>query len=127
MMARTKQRQATLRTNQGILLTGCGCLLIAAIFMSRHFGQWHSWHPASPWDTEASDSEFTRTQIGLLVLRGPAGQCRAYKYDNLTGEAFPASEPCQLTAQLELEHRIIGDSGGSPRQLEALSKYFSQR
>jgi len=125
MIARTKQ--TTLRTSHGALLTACGCLLIAAIFVSRYFGQWHSWHPNSPWDMEASDSEFVQTRIGLLVLKGPAGQCRAYRYDNMTGEAFPASEPCQLTAQLELERSIVGGPGGSPRQLEALSKYFSQR
>ncbi len=124
MIARTKPKPATFRTKQGILLAACGCLLVAAIFMSRYFGSWHSWHPnSSSLELESSDSEFAQTQIGMLVLRGPDDRCRAYKYDNKTSETFPASAPCEITAQI---NRNFGESGGSSRQLEALSKYFSQ-
>jgi hypothetical protein len=124
MIARAKPKQAALRTSQGLFLTACGCLLITAIFMSRYYGQWNLWHPNAPSEAESSDAEFVQTQIGMFVLRGPAGQCRAYKYDNKTSETFPTSGPCAITAQLDQDSN---ESGGSSRQLQALSKYFSQR
>jgi hypothetical protein len=124
MIARTKPNQAALRTGQWILLAACGCLLIAAIFMSRYVGVWNLWHPNSAPELESDSTEFVQTQIGMLVLHGPAGQCRAYKYDNKTSETFPASGPCEITAQID--RSIMGESGGASRQLESVSKYFSQ-
>lgn len=122
MIARRKPKQTTFGTKQGVLLAGCGCLLIATIFLSRHFGVWSLWHPNSP--LESNDSEFIRTQIGMLVLHGPGDACRAYKYDNVTSETFPASGPCEITAQID--RRIIGEPAGGSRQLESVSKYFSK-
>lgn len=124
MIARTKPKQATLRTQQGILLAACGCLLIATIFVSRYFGSWHLWHPNSALELESDDSEFAQTQTGMLVLHGPGDACRAYKYNNITSETFPASGPCEITAQID--RRIMGESAGGSRQLESLSKYFSR-
>jgi hypothetical protein len=122
--AKAKPQQATLRISQGILLTVCGCFLIAAIFMSRYYGQWQLWHPNSLSESESKDAEFIQTQIGMLVLKGPAGQCRAYKYDNNTSETIPTSEPCVIAVQRDQDD---SESGPSSRQLQALSKYFSQR
>jgi hypothetical protein len=124
MIAQVKPKQATLRTSQGILLAACGCLFIAAIFMSRHYGHWNLWHPNTPSESESGDAEFVQTQIGMFVLKGPAGQCRAYKYDNKTSETFPTSGPCAITAQRDED---TGETGGASRQLQAVSKYFSQR
>jgi hypothetical protein len=125
MIARTKKpKQAAFRAHQGIFLASGGCLLVAVIVVSSYFGPWHSWHPNSPSELQIDTSEFIQTQMGLLVLRGPAGQCRAYKYDNKTSETYPASGPCEITAQID--RNIIGESGGASRQLESVSKYFSQ-
>lgn len=122
MIARTKSKQATLRTGQGMFLAAGGCLLVAVIVMSSYFGTWHSWHPNSPSELEVDTTDFVQTQIGTLVLRGPGDACRAYKYDNNTSETFPASGPCEITAQID--RSIIGESGGASRQLESVSKYF---
>jgi hypothetical protein len=123
MIARKKQpKPATFKTKHGMLLAGCGCLLIAAIFLSRFAGVWNLWRPNS--SLESNDSEFIRTQIGMLVLHGPGDACRAYKYDNITSETLPASGPCEITAQID--RRIIGEPAGGSRQLESVSKYFSQ-
>jgi hypothetical protein len=122
MIARTKPKQTTFGAKQGILLAACGCLLIAIIFMSRYFGSWHLWHPNSAPELESNDSEFIQTRIGMLVLHGPGEACRAYKYDNITSETFPASGPCEITAQID--RRIMGEPAGGSRQFEALSKYF---
>jgi hypothetical protein len=122
MIARKKPKQPPFGIKQGILLAACGCLLIATILVSRHFGSWHLWNPNSALQLESSDSEFIQTQIGMLVLHGPGDACRAYKYDNLTSETFPASGPCEITAQID--RRIMGEPAGGPRQFEALSKYF---
>ena len=105
-----------------MLLAGCGCLLIAAIFLSGYAGVWNLGHPNSA--LESKDSEFMRTQIGMLVLHGPGDACRAYKYDNITSETLPASGPCEITAQID--RRIIGEPAGGSRQLESVSKYFSK-
>ena len=104
------------------MLAACGCLLVATIFVSRYFGVWNLWHPNSA--LESNDSEFIRAQIGMLVLHGPGDACRAYKYDNITSETLPTSGPCEITAQID--RRIIGEPGGGSRQLESVSKYFSQ-
>jgi hypothetical protein len=123
MIARTKPKQATFRTGQGIYLAAGGCLLIAVIFMSSYFGPWHSWHLNSSSELQIDTTDFVQTQIGTLVLRGPGDACRAYKYDNITSETFPASGPCEITAQID--RRIMGESPGASRQLESVSKYFS--
>jgi hypothetical protein len=122
MIARTKQ--ATFRTKQGVLLTACGCLLIAIIFVSRYVGSWHLGRADSAFEMESGDSEFAQTQIGVLVLHGPGARCRAYKYDNMTSETLPASGPCETTAQND--RRIMGEPAGGSRQLESVSKYFTQ-
>jgi len=122
MIARTKQ--ATFRTKQGILLTACGCLLITTIFVSRYVGSWHLWRPNSSLEMESGDSEFAQTRIGMLVLHGPGTRCRAYRYDNLTSETLPASGPCETTAQID--RNIMGEPAGGSRQLESVSKYFTQ-
>jgi hypothetical protein len=124
MITRTKPSHAALKTGQGSFLAAGGCLLVAVIFMSSYFGPWHSWRPGSSPDLESDTTEFAQTQIGMLVLRGPGGACRAYKYDNTTSETFPASGPCAITAQID--RSIIGESGDGSRQLESVSKYFSQ-
>jgi hypothetical protein len=121
MIARAKPKQTTPRTSQGIFFTACGCFLIATIVMSRYYGQWQLWHPNSLSESESKDAEFIQTQIGTLVLKGPTGQCRAYKYDNKTSETIPTSGPCVITVQHD-----DNESGGSSRQLQALSKYFKQ-
>ncbi|HUC47933.1 MAG TPA: hypothetical protein VMA30_01005 [Xanthobacteraceae bacterium] len=126
MIARTKAKQSAFRTSQGMYLAAGGCLLIAAIFISSYFGTWHSWHPYSSSDLElqVDTTDFVQTQIGTLVLRGPGDACRAYKYDNLTSETLPASGPCEITAQID--RRIMGEPAGASRQLESVSRYFTQ-
>ncbi len=99
-----------------------GCLLIAVIVVSSYFGPWHSWRPNASSGLEIDTTDFVRTQIGTLVLRGPGDTCRAYTYDNLTSETFPASGPCEITAQID--RRIMGEPAGGSRQLESVSKYF---
>ena len=122
MIARTKPKPHMSRTSQGFFLAAGGCLLIAVIVMSSYFGPWHSWRPNSSSGLEIDTTDFVRTQVGTLVLRGPGDACRAYRYDNLTGETFPASGPCEITAQID--RRIMGEPGGDTRQLESVSKYF---
>jgi hypothetical protein len=121
-VTRAKPKQTTFGAKQGALLAACGCLLIATIFVSRYFGVWDLWHPNS--SLESSDSDFIKTQIGMLVLHGPGDACRAYKYDNITSETLPASGPCEITAQID--RRIIGEPAGGSRQFESVSKYFSK-
>src|SRR5215469_9851928 len=116
MTARKKPKQATLKSKQVILLAACGGLLIATIFVSGYFGSWHLGNPNSSLQLESNDSEFVQTQVGMLVLHGPGDACRAYKYDNLTSETFPASGPCEITAQVD--RRIMGEPTGGSRQLE---------
>jgi hypothetical protein len=124
MIARKKTKQAVSRTGQGMFLAAGGGLLIAVIFMSSYFGPWRLWNPSSSSELQIDTTDFVRTQIGMLVLRGPGDACRAYKYDNLTSETIPASGPCEITAQID--RRIMGESPGGSRQLESVSKYFSQ-
>lgn len=84
MIAQTKPKLPVFGPRQGLLLAACGCVLIAIIVASRYVGVWDLWHPNS--ELESNNSEFTRTQIGMLVLHGPGDACRAYKYDNITSK-----------------------------------------
>jgi hypothetical protein len=126
MIARTKPKPVAFRTGHAIYLAAGGCVLVAAIFMSSYFGTWHLWNPNSSPELElqVDTTDFVQTQIGTLVLRGPGDACRAYRYDNLTSETFPASGPCEITAQID--RRIMGEPAGATRQLESVSKYFTQ-
>ena len=121
MIAQTKPKLPVFGPRQGLLLAACGCVLIAIIVASRYVGVWDLWHPNS--ELESNNSEFTRTQIGMLVLHGPGDACRAYKYDNITSEILPTSGPCEITAQVD--RRIIGEPASGSRQLESVSKYFT--
>jgi hypothetical protein len=123
LIAQAKPQQYNLRSGQWLVLAVCACLSLAIIFLARSFGHWYAASWTSSYALESSDSDFARTRVGTYVIRGQAlGDCRGYRYDNLTGEALPDSTPCHQYAQQGVGIGVIDPD--AVRQIDALRKTF---
>jgi hypothetical protein len=123
LIAQTKPQRYSPRSWQWSVLAACACLSLLTILLARNFGHWYAASWASSHGLESSDSDFARTQIGTFVIRGQAlGDCRGYRYDNLTGEALPDSAPCRQIAQPDIGTAVIDPD--AVRHIDALRKAF---
>jgi hypothetical protein len=123
LIAQATPKHYNLRSGQWLVLAVCACLSLSIILLARSLYHWRAAPWASSYQLESDDAEFVQTRIGTYVLRGPdPGDCRGYRYDNLTGEAFPDSTPCRR--DMQPGNSIIESD---PGRLDALRRSFVDR
>jgi hypothetical protein len=72
--------------------------------------------------TEVIQDDFAASRVGTVMINGPHGECRRYKYDNDTAESFPVSGTCDSATR-----RGGGGTATGAGRMEAISKYFLEK